>query len=388
MSQLTFIIVDVMPPQTRLSEGAKRLKETKDLISTYSDDKGVISDVFQQRIHPDPTTYIGKGKVAEIFEYLKHHNVNILVVNEIIKPSQIHDLKMAFWDVAPDLEVWDRGDLILKIFQKHARTTEAKLQIELAAMRHMGPRIFGMGMIMSRQGGGIGTRGIGETNTERMKRHWRDEMKITKEKLEKLQHDRTMRMERRKEDGVKTVAIVGYTNAGKTTLFNKLTGKDKLVENVLFATLDSATGYLKQIAKSEKRKVSSQDIPPHSQFAIPYSPILVSDTIGFIKDLPPKLIHTFHSTLMETVQADLLLHVVDASDPEIEEKIKTVRETLRVLGVADKPTLMVLNKIDLPPAVTLRQIQTIIDFNHAICISAKNDDDNSEIAQQIAHVLT
>lgn len=373
MSIPRFIVIDVVPPHTHIDESQKRLEETIRLIHTLTGGKGVISHIVQQRIHPDQTTYVGKGKVEELFELVKRESIDTLVLNDIVSSNQVYNLKMALWKADPDITVWDRVDLILKIFQKHAKTAEGKLQIELAAMQHMGPRIYGMGMVLSRQGGGVGTRGIGETNTERMKRHWRDAMREVRFKLEKFQKNQQTRIEKRHEQGIKTVAIVGYTNAGKTTLFNMLTGKAKLEKDVLFATLDSATGYL---------KLGIQ----HSAFST-YTPILVSDTIGFIKNLPPKLVQAFRSTLLETVNADLLVHVVDASDPDIEEKIETVQRTLRDLGVENKPTIMVLNKFDLPPATDIQKIKDIIQVYKPVCVSSKEADSTKALSQKIVESL-
>jgi len=308
------------------------------------------------------------------------------VLNDIVSSNQVYNLKMALWDADSDITVWDRVDLILKIFQKHARTAEGKLQIELAAMQHMGPRIFGMGMILSRQGGGVGTRGIGETNTERMKRHWRDAMREVRLKLAKYQNNQQTRIEKRQERGIKTVAIVGYTNAGKTTLFNTLTGKAKLEKDVLFATLDSATGYLKYKEQSTEYKVQSEKMNTKSN-TFSLQPILVSDTIGFIKNLPPKLVQAFRSTLLETVNADLLVHVVDASDPDIEEKIETVQRTLRDLGVEDKPSIMVLNKFDLPPGADIQKIKDIIHVYQPVCVSVKEADSTKALTEKIVQIL-
>ena len=156
----------------------------------------------------------------EAKELISRERIDIVVLNGLIKPGQLYEMKMFFMKAKRSIEIWDRVDLILQIFSKHADTAESRLQIELAAMRHMGPRIYGMGMELSRQTGGIGARGIGETNTERMKRHWREQMKQTRDKLEKLARDRERQLERRKRVGLSTVSLVGYTNAGKTSLFN------------------------------------------------------------------------------------------------------------------------------------------------------------------------
>jgi GTPase len=257
---------------------------------------------------------------------IESKKIDVVVLNGIVVAGQIYDMTTEFSKVNVSIEVWDRVDLILKIFARHANTAEAKLQIELAAMRHMGPRIFGMGMELSRQGGGIGTRGIGETNTELMKRHWRKEMKNSRERLKKITRNKEEQIERRRAQGIKTVSLIGYTNAGKTSLFNTLTHKNKLQEDKLFATLESYTGPL------FLPKLNRQ--------------VLVSDTIGFIRDLPPVLIDAFHSTLLESIHADVLLHVIDISDKDYLKKIEVVEQTLKGLNLQDKNIIYVFNKID------------------------------------------
>lgn len=298
-------------------------EELESLITTLG---GIIVDrVIQKLDNPDNATFIGKGKIGEILEIIQQKEVDVVVLNTTAKPRQVFALKTAFQKVNPRIDVWDRVDLILHIFEKHATTTEAKLQIELARMRYMGPRIYGMGFVLSRQGGGIGTSGIGETNTELMKRHWRSEVKKVSDQLEKISKTREKQLEQRKRAGLKTVSVVGYTNAGKSSLFNALTGKNTLVENVLFATLDSIVGklYIPEL-KSE---------------------VLITDTIGFIRNLPPKLVEAFKSTLLESIHADLLLHVIDVADSEVDIKIKVVNEILYELGRTGD-VVYVFNKID------------------------------------------
>lgn len=319
-----FILISVVSPFVSHDEAHKDLEELKSLVQTYGG--ATVVKVIQRRMNPDPSTYIGKGKTAEVVELVKNEKVDVVVLNSIMKPSQLFNLEKAIWPSNPNIQVWDRIDLILHIFEKHAHTAEAKLQIELARMRHMGPRIYGMGMEMSRQGGGIGTRGIGETNTELMKRHWRDAMKANQDKLARLVADREHQIQRRRDIGFKTISVVGYTNAGKTSLFNLLTRKKKLAENILFATLDSSVGklYLPALGKN----------------------VLVSDTIGFIQNLPAKLVDAFRSTLMESVNADLLLHVIDITDHLMHEKIAVVEEVLSDLKIDTKNKIYVFNKVD------------------------------------------
>jgi GTP-binding protein HflX len=290
--QQRFLVATLIPKDSSEEEAFFDIKETRDLIDTYG---GTVVDYAIQRreVHARGS-YLGRGKIEEITQSIKENDVDVVILNGIVKPGQIFEVKTDLSVENPEITVWDRVDLILQIFSKHASTTEAKLQIELAAMRHMGPRIYGMGYVLSRQGGTVGTRGIGETNTELMKRHWRDQIKKTQDKIDKLESEKKFQLERRQRNGAVNISIIGYTNAGKSSLFNLLTNKKRLVEDALFATLDSNIGkmYLPD-AKME---------------------VLLSDTIGFIKDLPPSLIDAFQSTLLESVYSDFLIHVVDASD--------------------------------------------------------------------------
>ena len=321
------ILVDVISPDMSKDEGMQRLGELESLVKTYGG--MAVVKVIQKRGVPDYRTYVGSGKVQEILAENKSNGkdrkANLLIINNLLKPNQVYNL--GEFCKKDDIEVWDRIDLILKIFDKHAKSVEAKLQIELAAIRHMGPRIYGLGLELTRQAGGIGTRGIGETNIQIMKRHLkRREQKIK----EKLRHydlvQENHRKQRRKKD-LKTVSLVGYTNAGKSTLLNSLTKKGVYVADKLFATLETTVGQLY--------------LPDSGKIA------LLSDTIGFIQDLPPDLIDAFKSTLSEIIDGDLLLHVIDVSDPLYESKIHVVEDILFELGVPDKPKIYVFNKIDL-----------------------------------------
>ncbi len=319
------VLVDVVDSHCHKDDAIKNLAELKSLVTTYN---GIdIVDVIQHRTRPDKATFIGSGKVNELIEIVENKRINIVVINALVNPNILFNLTQKLWNINPLIQVWDRIDLILNIFYKHASTAEAKLQIEIARMRHMGPRIYGLGSTyFSRQTGGIGGRGIGETNIELMKRHWRNMIKKKREELEKLvtQHER--QLTRRKTNNIKSISIIGYTNAGKTSLFNLLTNKHKAVENALFVTLDSVTG---KLYFPSQKKVAT-----------------ITDTIGFIKNLPASLIDSFKSTLIETVHADLLLHVIDISDPQMEEKIAIVEQILTELGIHSKRIIFVFNKID------------------------------------------
>lgn len=334
--KLKAIFVDVIPPNITSEHAEKRLEELENLVNTYGGI--VVLKIIQKKEVPDYDTYVGKGKVQEICELAEEHKADVLIVNNILKVRQIFKLDEIFRKKELEVKTWDRMDLILKIFDRHAKTTEAKLQIELASIRHMGARIFGMGIELSRQGGAMGLRaGQGESNTEMMKRHLQaQELSI----LKKLKHYETIneghRAQRRRQN-FKTAALVGYTNAGKSSLLKALTGKDVYIADQLFATLDTRVGKL-----FIKPKTTSED----GNYQ-PGKEILVSDTIGFIQDLPPELIKAFKSTLSETVDADLLIHVIDISDPHIIHKVKVVEDVLDQLGVGDKPKIYAFNKLDL-----------------------------------------
>ena len=333
--KLKAILIDVVTPEISKEEAMKRLMELENLVNTYGGI--VVVKAIQKRGIPDYETYIGKGKVQEIFQLAQEKEAQILVINNILKPKQIFNLDESLRKA--NMKTWDRIDLILKIFDKHAKTTEAKLQIELASIRHIGPRIYGMGIELSQQTGAVGLRsGQGETNIELMKRHLKkQELNI----IEKLKHYELINQghrDRRRRQNFKTVAIVGYTNAGKSSLLNALTGKDVYIADELFATLDTRVGKL-YIQPAQK---------PEEQYKyVPGKEVMISDTIGFIQNLPPELIQAFKSTLAETIESDLILHIIDINDPDLHQKTEVVEEILDQLGLHDKPKLYVFNKVDL-----------------------------------------
>jgi GTPase len=360
-----FLLVSIIPHSVSDEETFKDLKELKSLVEAHGGK--VVEYVIQRREVHDKGMYIGSGKIAEISSMIRELKVDVVILNAIVKPGHIFEITNMLSKTKRTIKVWDRVDLILQIFSRHAHTAESKLQIELAAMRHMGPRIYGMGKEMSRQGGGIGTLGVGETNTELMKRHWRTQIKKTKDKLDKLSLDRERQLARREKIGFKTISIVGYTNAGKSSLFNALTGKRKDVENALFVTLDSSVGKVK-LPKTKQE-------------------ILLSDTIGFIRNLPPELVDAFKSTLMESMHADLLIHVIDVSDDDMERKIDAVEDVLTSLDIRDKKRIYVFNKIDNLNGKSIAALKEQYADFYPQFISVKENQGTDDVLTSIDDVL-
>ncbi len=357
------ILADVVHFSVPKSEALYRMAELEELTKTYG---GIaVVHTIQRRAVPDHQTFLGKGKVEELLAHASSWKATVLIVNAVLKPSQMFRLEEALRPVG--VKVWDRIDLILHIFEKHATTAEAKLEIELARLRHMGPRIFNMGQQLGRQRGGTGTRGgSGEGNTEAMKRHIREQERTILEKLERYEHTRQEQRKRRERQGRATVALVGYTNAGKTSLLAALTKKQEHGEDKLFATLDTRVG---------------EAFLPESQTAV-----LISDTIGFIEGLPPSLINAFTATLSEAVHADVLLLVADGSDSACTRKIGVVRDILKLLRVEETPCILVLNKIDL---LDERARQELCEkYPEGLLVSARTKEGLLHLKSELARVLS
>mgnify|MGYP001579512701 FL=1 len=353
------ILLDVIPPDMTPNVASRRLTELESLTATYG---GItVVKMIQKRSVPDYRTYVGSGKLQELLRIAETERADLLIINNQLKPRQMYELGEILRK--QKMAAWDRVDLILKIFQKHATTSEAKLQIKLAAVRHMGPRIFGMGMEMMQQAGGIGTRGIGETNTEIMKRHLSDQERQLKKQLDRVARSRQEHRRSRDRQGFKTASIVGYTNAGKSSLLRALTKKGVYVADELFATLDTRVA---------KLRLSDEQT------------VLLSDTIGFIQDLPPNLISAFRSTLDETIDAELLLHVIDAGDEHIEEKIREVDGILDQLGVGETPRLHVFNKIDLVSNERRAELKNTFADRDPIFVSCINGDGLDSLKRAIS----
>ena len=329
------IIAHLVKPEFSLEDLKYKLIELENLVNTYWG--VVIVEKIQKRWVPDYETFLGKWKLEEIKYIAQWTWANLLILWNILKPRQLYNLNEYFKDIK--LEVWDRIDLILKIFAQHAKTPEAKLQIELASIKHMWPRIFWMWMELSRQWWWIWTKWIWETNTEIMKRHLQKRILQIEEKLKHYEKVRQTHRKSRKKRNLPTVWIVWYTNAWKSSLLNALTKKNVLAENKLFATLGTSVGEV---------FLSPYDLG-YKNVACEWKnckKVLLSDTIGFIQDLPPSLIKAFKSTLEDSIQADLLFHVVDVNDPWISNKIKVVNEILDDIN-ANQERVLIFNKIDL-----------------------------------------
>ncbi len=323
------IIIDIAPSWLSEEELGHRMSELESLVSTYW---GVtIVRRVQKRHTPDYRTFVGSGKLDELISIGEELGAELLIIGNIMKPAQVWNVNEHLRLAKSKMKAWDRVDLILKIFALHAVSPESKLQIELAAIKHMWPRIYGMGMELSRQGwGSKNAKWQGETNTEIMKRHLRDQELVLRQKLKTYERTRALHRENRKRRDLLTVGIVGYTNAGKSSLFNTLTKKWVLAEDKLFATLGTSVGKL-WLTDPEAMSKGKE--------------VLMNDTIGFIRDLPPDLIAAFRSTLEDSIESDILLHVIDAGDPWCEEKISLVDETLETIW-AHQSRLYVMNKSD------------------------------------------
>ena len=285
----------------------------------------VVGSVVQERKRRDPATLIGRGKVEEVARAAEAKSVDLLLFDEELSPAQQRNLEREI-----GRKTLDRTQLILDIFARRARSREGRLQVELAQLDYMLPRLTGKGALMSRLGGGIGTRGPGETKLETDRRRIRSRIQAVKREIEKVRRNRTTRREARQRTQTPVVALVGYTNAGKSTLFNALTRAETQVSDQLFLTLDPL--------------VRKADFGPGRE-------VLLVDTVGFIQKLPHAVVAAFRATLEEVTAADLLLHVIDASADDMEEREAAVESVLREIGAADRPRVQVLNKIDLvPPA--------------------------------------
>lgn len=311
------VLVSLITPNVTETQAHEYMDELEFLAETAG---AVTLKRFTQRLpHPEHRTFIGKGKVEEIRAYIdRHEEISMVIFDDDLSGKQTNNLEEIL-----KVKIVDRSTLILDIFASRAQTAQARTQVELAQMKYLLPRLRGLWTHLERQAGGIGTRGPGETQIETDRRIVQYRMNILEGRLKDI--DRQNQTQRKTRSEMVRVALVGYTNVGKSTLLNYLSKSEVLAENKLFATLDTTV-----------RKVVFDTMP-----------FLLSDTVGFIRKLPHHLVESFKSTLDEVRESDILLHVVDVAHPQFEDQIRTVQQTLQELGAAEKPTLMVFNKIDL-----------------------------------------
>ena len=315
--------------------------------------------MLQERPKPDPATFIGGGKVTALAAACAEADVGVVIFDNELSPAQLRQLEEKL-----ERKVVDRTQLILDIFARRARTREGKWQVELAQLKYLLPRLVGAGAALSRLGGGIGTRGPGETKLETDRRRIRVRIQTVQREIDQVRQRRSQLRERRQKRSVPTVALVGYTNAGKTTLFNRLTKERAAASDALFVTLDPL---LRQVRLPDRRE------------------LLLSDTVGFIDRLPHALIAAFRATLEEVAEADLALHVIDAASPERDRHVAAVKRVLEEVGAADVPVLDVYNKAD---ALTPDERRRIADRDPAAAvISARSGEGIVELVQMVASRL-
>lgn len=316
-----------------------------------------VARVIQNLDNFNPATYIGKGKIDEIKELIIEYDATGIICDDELSPAQMNNLSDAL-----EIKVMDRTLLILDIFAARANTNEGKIQVELAQLRYRSSRLSGFGNALSRLGGGIGTRGPGETKLEMDRRTIHERIGQLKHELEAVVTHRELTRSQRSRSNIPVVAIVGYTNAGKSTLLNTLTGAGILAENKLFATLDPTTRGLELESGQQ---------------------ILLTDTVGFISKLPHHLVEAFKSTLEEAVYADIILHVVDASNPAMDSQMHVVYDTLEKLGAGDKPIITAFNKIEIAGNKVLKDFKA----DKTVNISALHGDGLTELKDTIEEVL-
>jgi GTP-binding protein HflX len=315
------ILVGIAERGNEVAECERSLDELERLLDTAGGK--AVARVIQVKDSFDPRTCIGSGKVKEISEMCKNMEVKLVVFDFELSPAQIRNLE---GDIANEVSVIDRSMLILDIFALHAVSGEGKLQVELAQLKYSAPRLIGQGKALSRLGGGIGTRGPGETKLETDRRHLKEKIVALEKRLAEMEHNRLVMRSQRDKSGIPKVSLVGYTNAGKSTLLNRLTDAGVLSEDKLFATLDPTT----------------------RKFELPCGEsILLTDTVGFIRKLPHHLVKAFKSTLDEVTYADILIIVTDVNDSEAAEHIEVTKNVIEELGASDKPIIYVYNKCDL-----------------------------------------
>jgi GTP-binding protein HflX len=342
-------LVGLLSGSTRHFDPEHSLDELAGLADTTG--AVVVLRVLQERAKPDPATFLGSGKVASLAAACAAAGVDVVIFDNELSPAQLRNLEEAL-----GVKVLDRTQLILDIFAKRASTREGKLQVELAQLKYLMPRLVGHGVALSRLGGGIGTRGPGETKLETDRRRIRHRISILGDEIEHVRQRRSQLRDRRHKAAVPTVALVGYTNAGKTTLFNRLTGAEAVASNALFVTLDPLV-----------RKVK---LPDRRE-------LLVSDTVGFIDRLPHSLVAAFRATLEEVAEADLLLHVIDASSPDRDRHIEAVRRVLADVGAGTVPTAEIFNKCDRLTADERSRVAAL--HPGALCVSALTGDGREDL---------
>jgi GTP-binding protein HflX len=334
------------------------LKELQELVHTAgAETVGIIS---QKRDNPSPSTYLGTGKLQEVKEAVIAQHADVVIVDDELTPVQQRNLGEVL-----EVRVLDRTQLILDIFAQRARTSEGKLQVELAQLKYLLPRLSSLYTKFERQQGGIGLRGPGETKLEADRRRVRQRIADLTRELEQVRRHRKVQRANRSRQGFPTASLVGYTSAGKSTLLNALAGADIYADPKLFATLDPTT-----------RRAT---LPSGK-------PILITDTVGFIRRLPHHLVAAFRATLEETVEADILLHVVDASSPEMEEQMEAVIDVLTDLHIQDKPIVTVLNKIDLVTD-TYRLREMVANHPDTVYVSALTGDGLKQLMITVERVL-